>query len=164
MKCVKSLMHLIRTHTNLGKEINPTWTNWNIPDLALTLVLTCFLARLPEQILLKWLLSTKARWPPSSFSSTRVGTATPTTIESSDGRIFSRFCPFFPGFKARQLNLSSCRISSSQENVLDHLNEVSNGDFLGNIFIAMEALQYLQMVWFKSWHQMVEAPAISKRL
>ena len=87
----------------------------------LFLLLTCFLVEPLEQYFLDWLRLAKARWLPWSFSTSRVGTATPTTIESSDGRIFSRFCPFFPGFKARQLSLCSCRISSSLENVLDHL-------------------------------------------
>ena len=86
---------------------------------------TCFWVEPLEHIFLNWLHLAKARWPPWSFSSTRVGTATPTTIESSYGRIFSRFWPFFAGFKARQLSLGSCRISSSQESVLDHLKKVS---------------------------------------
>ena len=128
-------MHPIRIRTNLWFAKRKTLHGpietliWLLPRF-----FTCFLGRLLEQILLNWLLSTKARWLPWSFSTTRVGTAMPTTIESSDGRILSRFCPFLSGFKARQQNLYSCRISSSQENVLGQLDEVSNGDFLGEYF------------------------------
>ena len=72
-----------------------------------------------------------------------------------------RFCHFFRLLRRGCWALAAAEDRLHKKMSLGKSNGSKTQVPFGDIFIIMERLQYLQMVWFKFWHQMVEGPAIS---
>ena len=74
---------------------------------------------------------------------------------------FVRFCHFFQLLRRGSWALGAAEDRLHRKMSLGKSHSSKTRFYFGDIFIVMERLQYLQMVWFKFWHQMVEGPAIS---
>ena len=72
-----------------------------------------------------------------------------------------RFCHFFQLLRRGSWALGAAEDRLHRKMSLGKSHSSKTRFYFGDIFIVMERLQYLQMVWFKFWHQMVEGPAIS---